>query len=83
MPTFQQKPNTGALFQDKKRKTEKHPTHKGSANINGVEMWINGWVSTPKNGGDKYLQLSFTQKKQTQNETQLQKTQPATQSDFI
>jgi len=83
MTTFQQKPNTGVLFQDKKRKTEKHPTHKDTVNINGVEMWINGWINTPKNSGDKYLSLSFSPKQKPQNEPQPTKQAPPAQGDFI
>jgi hypothetical protein len=36
--------NTGAIWPNKNRKTDKHPTHTGSINVEGVEYWINAWV---------------------------------------
>ena len=36
--------NSGAIWPNKNRKTDKHPTHTGSINVEGVEYWINAWV---------------------------------------
>jgi len=68
---YEQKDNTGALFNnsDKKQK-ESEPDYKGSAVVDGVDMWVNGWINTAKSGL-KYLKLSFAAKKdQPQRETE-------------
>jgi hypothetical protein len=36
--------NTGAIWGNKDRKTDKHPTHTGSINVEGVEYWVSAWV---------------------------------------
>ena len=36
--------NTGAIWGNKDRKTDKHPTHTGSLNVEGVEYWVSAWV---------------------------------------
>ena len=53
------KPNSGALFKEEK-KSEKHPDYKGSCLVGGEVMYIAAWVNTPKDGGNKYMSLSFT-----------------------
>lgn len=55
--------NTGALFPVKDRKTENHPTHNGTININGADHWLSAWVKVAgeksKNPGQKFLSLSL------------------------
>tara|TARA_Y100000310_G_scaffold67563_1_gene62879 strand:- start:407 stop:691 length:285 start_codon:yes stop_codon:yes gene_type:complete len=53
------KPNSGALFKEEK-KSDKHPDYKGSCLVEGEVMYIAAWVNTPKDGGNKYMSLSFT-----------------------
>ena len=36
--------NRGQIWGNKDRKTDKHPTHTGSLNVEGVEYWISAWV---------------------------------------
>lgn len=38
--------NRGAVWKAKERKTDKHPSHTGSINIEGIDYWLNGWVGT-------------------------------------
>lgn len=64
---FDQKPNTGALFKNKDRKTEKHPLYTGTALIDGVEYWVSSWVNEIRSGdraGEKYMSLNFKPKEQ-------------------
>ena len=58
--TFQKKDNTGALFPNKEKTSEKHPTHRGDCLIDGTEYWVAGWVKESK--GQRYMSLSFTPK---------------------
>lgn len=55
------KPNTGSLWKNEDRKSENHPTGKGSALIDGVEYWIAAWTKKTKQG-ETYHSLSFTKK---------------------
>ena len=58
---YEQKNNSGALFKNDKRETEKHPNAKGSALIDGVEYWVSAWTNTSEKGV-KYQSLSFQRK---------------------
>lgn len=57
---FEQKPNTGALFKNDDKKTDKHPNARGSALIDGVEYWVAAWTNDGKEG--KYQSLKFSRK---------------------
>lgn len=59
--SYEQKPNTGALFKNDKRESDTHPNAKGSALIDGVEYWISAWTNEAKSGG-KYQSLKFSRK---------------------
>ena len=32
--------NTGAIFKNDRKETDRHPDYNGSCEINGVEMWM-------------------------------------------
>jgi hypothetical protein len=55
--------NSGALFANADRKTDKHPNARGTLNVDGVEYWISAWTKTSKKG-DKYQSLSVQRKDQ-------------------
>ena len=59
--TRKQKDNTGALFINHKRDSEKHPSMKGSCRIDGFDYWISGWTKQTE-AGEKYLSLAFNPK---------------------
>jgi uncharacterized protein (DUF736 family) len=50
--------NSGILFPNNKKETERHPDYQGKALIGGVDFWISGWKKTASNGG-KFMSLSF------------------------
>jgi hypothetical protein len=60
--------NTGALFRNERKETDRHPDHTGSAEVKcphcgeASEFWIAAWVKTAKNGGRKFFSLAFTSK---------------------
>lgn len=56
--TFEHKPNTGLLFKNNKKESEKHPDYTGTALINGLPTRISGWKREGKNG--TFLSLAFT-----------------------
>lgn len=58
--------NTGALFDNAKKTTPKHPDMTGSATIVSpsgevFEVWVSGWAKQSKKGDD-FISLSFTAK---------------------
>jgi uncharacterized protein (DUF736 family) len=53
--------NTGALFANKDRQTDKHPNARGTLNVGGVEYWISAWTKTSK-AGEKYQSLAIQPK---------------------
>jgi hypothetical protein len=65
---YEKRDNSGSLFKNDKRKTDKHANMAGSIMVNGVDYWINGWTKETKNG-DKYISLSVTPK-EAKKETQ-------------
>lgn len=50
-------PNSGAIFKNDRKEKDTHPDMTGSAEIDGVEYWINAWTKEGK--GKKFLSLSF------------------------
>ena len=71
---YQQKPNTGAVFANDKKDSDRHPDRKGDALLCcpncGTEAgwWLSGWIKQT-NAGKQFLSLAFKPKDQ----------QPATQ----
>jgi len=57
--------NSGALFKNKNKESDKHPDYRGSINVNGKDFWISSWLKTSK-AGEKYMSLSV-QAKEEQN----------------
>ncbi len=55
---MESKMNSGAIFKNVHKKTEKHPDYKGSINVDGVEKDISLWVNTSK-AGTKYFSVSI------------------------
>jgi hypothetical protein len=53
--------NTGAIWGNKDRKTDKHPTHTGSLNVEGVEYWVSAWVGD-KSKNQPSLSIKITKK---------------------
>ena len=53
--------NSGAIFINHKRDSEKSPNMRGSINVEGVEYWVSAWTNK-KNDGEKYISMKFTAK---------------------
>lgn len=54
--------NTGAIFKNDKKESEKHPDYKGQINVNGVEYWLSAWIKTSTKTGNKFMSLSVKPK---------------------
>lgn len=53
--------NSGALFKNKKKATEKHPDYTGSVNVAGHDYWLSAWIKETKSG-EKIMSLAVKQK---------------------
>lgn len=53
--------NSGALFKNDKKESEKHPDYKGSINVDGTDYWLSAWLKTSKQG-TKFMSLSVSPK---------------------
>lgn len=58
-------PNSGILSRDKNRKSDKHPEYTGSAEVDGVEYWMNAYINEGEHG--KYFKISFKKKEPRQS----------------
>jgi len=50
--------NSGAIFKNSKKTTEKQPDYQGTVNVNGKEMQISLWIKESKKG-TKYFSAAF------------------------
>lgn len=53
-----EKDNSGVLFKNKEKKTEKHPDYNGSAIIHGQHYYMSAWINESKKG-EKYMSFAF------------------------
>src|SRR5262245_18594540 len=58
---FEQKDNSGSVWVNDRKEQDTHPDRTGSAKIDGVDYWVNGWLRKT-NDGKPYLSLSFKPK---------------------
>ncbi len=55
--------NSGTLGKNDRKEKEEHPSHTGSAMIDGREYWISAWVKESARG--KFFSLAFKPKDKT------------------
>jgi len=64
--------NSGAMFVNDRKTTDRHPDRSGSAHVKCpecdavTEFWVSGWIKTAKRTGQKFLSLAFTPKEEQQ-----------------
>lgn len=63
---YDYKPNTGSLFKNDHKTADKHPSYKGTINIDGTLKDIALWKRTKQNG-ETYLSVVISDKKQEPN----------------
>jgi uncharacterized protein (DUF736 family) len=54
---FRHKENSGTLFKNDRKTTDKQPDYKGTGNYQGKEVEISGWIKEGAKG--KFISLSF------------------------
>lgn len=74
-----QKPNTGVLFKNDRKESDRHPDYVGKCAVNGVELRLAAWIKTGAKG--KYMSLSFSEPR-GQQERAPEKTSPRIEKGF-
>lgn len=59
--SYTQRENSGVLFKNNDKKTEKHPDYKGNLNVEGVEYFFDAWKKVSSKG-DTFLSVSVKRK---------------------
>ncbi len=57
---YEQKQNTGAIFKNDKKTSEKHPDYRGKINVNGHDLEIALWLKESAKGV-KYFSASISE----------------------
>lgn len=63
MSKYQQQDNSGSLFKNENKKTDKHPDYSGEALINGQPFFMDAWMKTAESGR-RWMSFSFKPKQQ-------------------
>jgi len=53
------KPNTGRLFRNEKKNSDKSPAYTGRCVVGGIVYQVSGWINTARTNGTKYMSLVF------------------------
>lgn len=70
---YEQRDNSGILFKNDRKDSDKHPDYNGNALIAGVEYWISAWIKTGAKG--KFMSLAFKPKEDKRGDTRPMKEQ--------
>ena len=57
---YEQRDNSGTIFVNDRKETEKHPDRTGTAMIDGQMYYVSGWIKSGPKG--KFLSLAFKRK---------------------
>jgi len=77
--TKQQRENSGILFKNDRKETDKHPDYTGSLKVGGVDFYLNAWIKQGHNA--KFMSLSVKPKKSNNNKS-TEDQNPAPRNDF-
>ena len=60
---MEKRDNSGVLFKNDKKESEKHPDYKGNLTVDGKDYWLSAWVKEGKGG--KFMGLALSPKDET------------------
>lgn len=68
--------NSGALFRERDRKSDRAPEYTGKAMIGGKEYRVAAWIKEGRSG-QKFFSLAFEEPRQQQEQPRQQQSRPA------
>lgn len=57
---MEKKDNSGVLFKNDRKEQDNHPDYRGSATIDGVDLWMSAWIKKGEKG--TYMSFAFREK---------------------
>lgn len=54
--------NTGVLFKNDRKESEKQPDYKGEAELDGTAYWMSAWIKKSTKTGKPFMSFAFTPK---------------------
>ena len=73
--------DSGSLFRNQRRRTDKDPEFRGQCTVGGTGYWIAAWQNRDKNG-NAYLRLRFTEQQQQDRPPPPRARDPSTKSAY-
>ena len=72
--------NTGILFKNDKKQSDRHPDYTGRATVNGVECFMDAWIKDGAKG--KFMSFAFKPKDKQPGSAAKPVNTPASRSDI-
>lgn len=76
---YEHKENKGSLFKNKNKERDSQSDYKGTANVGGVQYWMNAWLNKDKNG-DTYMGFTFNPIEEKYRKQETQQTKETSQT---
>lgn len=64
---YEQRNDSGSLFKNTDKGKDTHPDYKGSAQVDGVDYWMDAWIKKSESGR-AWMSFSFKRKEAKQQE---------------
>lgn len=58
--SYEQRDNSGSLFKNDRKESDRHPDYQGTATIDGKQFYMSAWLKEGRNG--KWMSFAFKPK---------------------